>query len=152
MPLILLLLFIGIPILELAILIEVGGAIGLFPTIGLVILTAVIGTFLIRLQGVQLLFQAREKLARDEAPVKEILGGLSLIIAGLCLLTPGFFTDSIGFLMLIPSFRDRLMGYFAKCLSESRAQTYSTHAHSREYHTQNKVIDVTAEDISQKER
>lgn len=95
----------GIPLIEVALFIVVGGAIGLWPTIGLVVLTAIIGTTLIRLQGLAVLAQARVKLDRGEPPVGDMFHAMGLVIAGVLLLTPGFLTDALGFLLLVPAVR-----------------------------------------------
>jgi UPF0716 protein FxsA len=109
---ILLLVFLVIPILEIYLLIKVGGIIGAFPTIFLVVFTAVLGAWLIRLQGFSTVRRVRESFARGEIPAVEMLGGVLLAIAGALLLTPGFFTDSIGFLLLIPAVRHRVVLWF----------------------------------------
>lgn len=105
MPFLILLLFIAVPIVEIAVFIEVGGWIGLWPTIGIVILTAILGTAMLRQQGLSTLFRLRQKLEKDRLPVQEVFDGLCLLIAGALLLTPGFVTDSIGFLLFVPPFR-----------------------------------------------
>ena len=101
----LLLLFIGLPLIELYFLIKIGSVIGAVPTIALSILTAVLGTWLVRRQGFGLLMRVRDALARDEVPALELLDGLLILVAGLVLLLPGFLTDIIGFLLLIPPLR-----------------------------------------------
>ena len=102
---VLLLLFIAVPLLELYLLIEVGAGLGGFFTIALCVLTAAIGGILIRLQGVQTLFSAQQQLAQGQPPEQEMLHGFLLAIAGVCLFLPGFLTDAIGFLLLIPTLR-----------------------------------------------
>lgn len=108
MPLLLFLLFLCIPLGEIAIFIKVGDWIGLWPTIATVILTALIGTALIRQQGLATLMEAQRKMARNEVPVAEMLHGFFLVIGGILLLIPGFLTDGIGFLLLIPAVRHSL--------------------------------------------
>lgn len=109
MALILLACFIAVPILEIAILIEVGSEIGVWQTIGLVILTAIVGTALLRQQGIATLRRAQQSLDRNQFPVAEAADGLCLFLAGAFLLTPGFFTDTIGFMLLIPPLRRLMM-------------------------------------------
>ncbi len=106
----LLLAFIGVPAAEIALFIVVGGEIGVWPTIGLIILTAVGGSMLIRHQGMRTLLSARETLARQELPLQEAFDGICLVAAGFLLLTPGFMTDSIGLLLLVPPFRTLIRG------------------------------------------
>ncbi len=103
------LLFVLTPLLELYLLIEVGGQIGGLSTILLCLATAALGGFLVRLQGIQMLFSARREMASGHVPAESGLHGLMLVVAGLLLLTPGFFTDSIGFILLIPAFRGWLI-------------------------------------------
>lgn len=95
-------LFIIVPILEMLLLIQVGGLIGAIPTIGLVLLTAVIGLQLLRQQGLSTLMRANQKLASGEMPAEEVVEGIMLAVGGALLLTPGFFTDVLGFLCLLP--------------------------------------------------
>jgi UPF0716 protein FxsA len=106
MALVLLTAFIAVPVIEIALFIEIGGWIGLWPTIGVVIMTAFAGTTLLRLQGLAVLQRVQESAARNEIPVEEVFTGLCLLVAGVLLLTPGFFTDALGFLMFVPSFRE----------------------------------------------
>lgn len=101
----LLILFISIPLLELYILIQVGGLIGIMPTIIICILTAIIGATLLRHQGLQTIARAQTKLSHGEVPAIDLLEGIMLLLCGALLLTPGFFTDCIGFLCLVPKFR-----------------------------------------------
>lgn len=113
MPLLLLALFIGMPILEIAVFIEAGGWIGLWPTLAIVLLTGVAGTALLRIQGYGVVRRIREQMDQGRPPVLEMFEGLCLFAAGLLLLTPGFVTDTIGFLLFLPPLRKaiaRLVG------------------------------------------
>lgn len=98
-------LFIVMPIAEMAVLIKVGGLIGVLNTVGLVLLTAVIGAWLLRQQGLATLLKANQRLNSGELPAKEVAEGLILAVGGALLLTPGFITDTIGFLCLLPGSR-----------------------------------------------
>ena len=93
------LLFIFIPIIEIAIFITVGSNIGILNTIAIILLTAIVGIFFVKRQGLSLLFNAQRNMAQGILPTEEIKGGIFLLISGLLLITPGFFTDCIGFLM-----------------------------------------------------
>ena len=104
----LLILFIALPILELYLLIKIGGAIGFFPTIALVLLTAVIGSQLVRRQGLTVLSRIRESQARGEMPALPMLDGAALLLAGFMLLTPGFLSDALGFVLLVPGLRQKI--------------------------------------------
>ena len=97
--------FIVMPILEMYVLIQVGSYIGALETIGLVLLTAVLGLALLRQQGFEAMSSARMKLQQSEIPAEEILTGFFLAIGGVLLITPGFITDAFGFLLLIPNTR-----------------------------------------------
>lgn len=98
-------LFIVMPVAEMAVLIKVGGIIGVLNTIGLVLLTAVIGAWLLRQQGLATLLKANQRLNSGELPAKEVAEGLILAVGGALLLTPGFITDTFGFLCLLPGSR-----------------------------------------------
>ena len=95
-------LFIAVPIVEMLVLIEVGQQIGALWTIALVLLTAFIGINLLRHQGLATLSRANWRIKSGELPAQEILEGILLAVGGALLLTPGFVTDTIGFLLLIP--------------------------------------------------
>jgi len=103
---ILIILLVTVPLLELALLIQVGSPLGILPTVLLCIFTAVLGATLIRIQGLQTLQRVQSKLDQKEIPAVDLIGGLILLIAGVLLLTPGFFTDFLGFLCLIPKLRE----------------------------------------------
>lgn len=106
-----LLLFIGIPLLEIYLFIHVGGAIGAFNTVALVVITAVLGVWMLRLQGMATWFRVQQSLAQGQAPAIELLEGLILLVCGALLLTPGFFTDTLGFLLLVPAIRQAVARY-----------------------------------------
>ncbi|MCB1735246.1 MAG: FxsA family protein [Gammaproteobacteria bacterium] len=106
-----LLLFIGIPLLEIYLFIHVGGALGALNTMALVVITAVLGVWLLRLQGMATWFRVQQQLAQGKPPAKEMIEGLILLVCGALLLTPGFFTDAVGFLLLVPSVRQTVATY-----------------------------------------
>ncbi len=103
------LIFILVPIIEIALFIQVGGAIGLWPTIGLVLLSAIVGTALIRSQGARAMLEIQESFRTLSDPTRPLAHGAMILFAGVLLLTPGFFTDTIGLLLLIPGVRDWVM-------------------------------------------
>ncbi len=105
---ILFLLFLGIPILEIYLLIQVGESIGALPTIFMVVFTAVLGVALLRWQGLVTLSKVQAAMARGELPAMAMIEGMFLLVAGALLLTPGFFTDGIGFALLVPPIRQFL--------------------------------------------
>jgi len=98
-------LFALLPILEIALLINVGSVIGGWNTVGLVILSAFIGAYFVKREGVSTLQTAQEKMQRNEVPGKELVEGLMLVVAGILLVTPGFITDIFGFLLAMPGSR-----------------------------------------------
>ena len=95
------LLFIFIPIIEISIFITIGNNIGLLNTVAIILLTAMIGIYFVRRQGLTLLFNAQRNMTQGIMPTEEIKGGIFLLISGLLLITPGFFTDCVGFLMFL---------------------------------------------------
>jgi len=107
----LLLLFLIIPILEIYLLIQVGGWIGALPTVFLVVLTAVLGAFFLRQQGFATLERVQQTLANGRLPATELLEGAFLLVGGALLLTPGFFTDAIGFACLVPILHRSLIAW-----------------------------------------
>ena len=101
----LLALFVIVPLVEIALFIQVGGLIGLWPTLGIVILTAVAGTSIIRQQGLQAMNRLRSSFEELRDPTEPLASGAFILVAGVLLLTPGFFTDALGFALLVPSVR-----------------------------------------------
>lgn len=108
MKLLILLLFIAVPLAEIALLIKIGEVIGVVPTVGLVVLTAVIGVALLKRQGLAAMAEAQRALDAGELPVDSVIDGVCLLVAGAFLLTPGLITDTAGFLLLVPALRRRL--------------------------------------------
>ena len=102
----LLLLFIIVPMAEVAAFITIGSAIGLLMTLGAIVVTAVVGSILVRQQGLQLLNRIRSEMEANRVPGRELVHGVMLLASGLFLLTPGFVTDGIGFALLVPPVRD----------------------------------------------
>ena len=104
----LLLLFVGVPLVELVLLVRIGEAIGFWPTVALVMATGVLGAALARAQGVATWARFRRTLAGGGMPGRELVEGALILVAGAVLLTPGILTDAAGFLLLVPPFRRRL--------------------------------------------
>ena len=102
------LLFIGIPALEIFLMIKIGGEIGALNTVALIFLTAIIGIYYARIQGLQTLRSGITNLYQNKVPVYELISGASIAIAALLLIIPGFFTDALGFILLIPFTRNML--------------------------------------------
>lgn len=133
---ILLFLFIAVPVIEIALFIQVGGVLGVWPTIALVLLTAMVGASLVRSQGLQTLLTVQQRLAQGQLPAQQILEGVMLAVAGVLLLTPGFFTDILGMLVLLPAPR----AYLAKQLM-SRVVVGNIHASGADFEQPNPFRD-----------
>ncbi|MDH5764703.1 MAG: FxsA family protein [Gammaproteobacteria bacterium] len=119
------LLFFLVPLIEVYLLIQVGSVIGAGWTILLVILTAVIGVNLLRQQGVSTLMRANRLMSQGQIPAMEMVEGILLAVGGALLITPGFFTDAVGFLCLIPYTRQQFIRYLL--LNSTIQSTYSSH-------------------------
>lgn len=102
-------LFVGVPLVEIALFIQVGGWIGLWPTLGIVVLTAVLGTLLVRSQGAQAMANLRSSFNELNDPTEPLAHGAMILFSGALLLTPGFFTDALGFALLTPAFRNLVL-------------------------------------------
>ncbi len=126
-----LILFITIPLVEIAILIKIGKIIGAGYTIALVIGTAFLGVSLLRIQGISTLAKVQANVNRGQLPATELIEGLILLISGVLLLTPGFFTDMLGFLMLVPMLRQRLAETFFVNFMKNRINIRQTQTRNR---------------------
>ena len=100
------LLLLAIPLLEIAAFIIIGGQIGVLATLAMVFVTAVIGSILLRVQGFGLINRIRSETEQGRVPGRELVHGVMILIAGVLLLTPGFVTDTLGFLLFVPAIRD----------------------------------------------
>ncbi|MBB4818813.1 UPF0716 protein FxsA [Pseudomonas alcaligenes] len=131
------------PIIELAVLIQVGSVIGVLPTLLLVIGTGVLGSVLLRVAGVATAWRAREKLARGEMPEQEMLEGLLIAVGGGLLLLPGFISDIFGVLCLIPFTRRLLIGRMLKRAQEQalRQRAFADDLAARSGQTRPNVIE-----------
>ena len=101
----LLLAFIAVPLVEIGLFIQVGGLIGLWPTLLIVLVTAIIGSYMVRAQGAIALGQVRDSFNQLSDPSEPLAHGAMILFSGALLLTPGFFTDTVGFLLLVPAVR-----------------------------------------------
>ena len=114
------LLFALVPVAEIYVLVSVGGAIGVFPTIALVLLTALAGAHLARMQGLSTMVRIRENLDQGFMPAEELLDAVLIFLAGMALLTPGFLTDLCGLLILLPATRNIFKRWLRKKFDEWR--------------------------------
>ncbi|MGJ8582874.1 MAG: FxsA family protein [Marinosulfonomonas sp.] len=104
-------LFLAIPLIEIALFVQIGGIIGLWWTLAIVVFTAILGTSMIRTQGAMAMVNLRSSFNDMRDPTEPLAHGAMILIAGMLLLTPGFFTDTVGFLLLIPPVRQAVYGY-----------------------------------------
>jgi UPF0716 protein FxsA len=118
MPLLLLILFVVVPIAELYVIVQIAGEIGILPTLALLVIDSIVGVMLMKSQGRLAWRRFNEATAAGRIPAREVADGALIILGGAFLLTPGFLTDIIGFLLLIPPtrllFRKTVIGLFAK--------------------------------------
>ncbi|RNF34605.1 FxsA family protein [Paracoccus methylarcula] len=126
-------LFLAVPIIEIALFIQVGGLIGLWPTLGIVVLTAVAGSTLMRSQGAQAWNEVNRSFAELRDPTRPLAHGVMIVIAGMLLLTPGFFTDTVGLLLLIPGIRELVMRKLASRIHVAHVNSMDGRKH-REPH------------------
>jgi UPF0716 protein FxsA len=126
-------LFIVVPLVELYLIIEIGSMIGALWTVLLVLLTAVIGVSLLRIQGLSTLNRARNSMAMGTMPAMEMMEGMALAVGGALLITPGFITDTLGFLCLIPGTRRAMIRYLM-ARSVMVGSTYSSHNYGQHPH------------------
>ncbi len=108
---VLFLFFLIIPFIEIYLLLQIGGVIGILPTIFMVVFTAVLGAWLLRRQGLATWMRFQENLNKGVMPAYEMIEGPILLVGGALLLTPGFFTDALGFACLVPQFRKKIARY-----------------------------------------
>ena len=124
----LIILFIGVPLVELALIIKVGGIIGWLNTIFIALGTGALGAYLMKMQGLMLLWRIQEALNEGRMPADELIEGALLLVGGALLLTPGFITDAVGFALLIPPSRNLLgrwlRAYFSHRVVISPRQPY----------------------------
>ena len=148
----LLLLFVGFPVLEVSVFISVGSLIGLWLTLATIIATAIIGAFLLKKQGLAALYNAQENIKNGRLPVENLFDGLFLIVSGLLLVTPGFVTDGIGFLLFLPQFRVLLKRFISNVLvARTSARVYTNTDHIKPEEYVNPIIDGEFEEIHQQE-
>ena len=117
-------LFIGLPIVELALLLKLNERAGLGPTIFLVLLTGIAGAALVRRQGVAILFRIQHEMAAGNLPAPQMIDGIMVLTAGALLVTPGLITDAVGFALLVPFVRAYIRGWLRKKLEQKMRSNY----------------------------
>jgi UPF0716 protein FxsA len=126
--------FIAIPIIEIALFIQVGGWIGLWPTLGIVVLTAILGTMLVKSQGRLALQNLQRSFSQLNDPTEPLAHGAMILLAGALLLTPGFFTDATGFALLIPGVRAAAYRYLRARVTVARFEMGQRSTFSASHH------------------
>lgn len=122
--------FLLVPLIEIGLFVQIGGLIGLWPTLAIVVLTAILGTSLVRSQGLAALGRLQRSFETLEDPSEPLAHGAMILLAGALLLTPGFFTDAVGFALMVPQVRMAVIRYAASRLSVSRFQTHGARPRS----------------------
>ena len=122
--------------------IKIGTVIGAFNTILATLLTAAVGLYFVRLQGISTLYSAANTIRNNREPLKEIFNGFCLMIAAIFLIIPGFCTDTIGVLLLIPFSRNIILKIFGSDIHSSRKQTRN----------EPNTIEVQAEEIDERDK
>jgi UPF0716 protein FxsA len=130
--------FLAVPLIEIALFVQIGGLIGLFPTLAIVVLTAILGTALVRTQGAAVLLQLRSAFNELRDPTEPLANGAMILFSGALLLTPGFFTDTLGFLLLIPAVRAAVFRYLR---SRVKVQHFETRTSARPQGGAGDIID-----------
>lgn len=133
MPFFLFFIFVAVPLVEISLFIVVGERVGIGETVLLVVLTAILGTFFLQMQGLSVFSRAQKSMAEGQVPVDSVIDGVCLLMAGAFLLTPGFLTDSIGFLLFIPQLRRALAGWVFKRALASNSVHFESYSSSTHY-------------------
>ncbi|WP_146347681.1 FxsA family protein [Phaeobacter marinintestinus] len=133
--------FLLVPIIEIALFIQVGGMIGLWPTLAIVILTAMLGTWLVRSQGRLAMGQLQRSFSELNDPTEPLAHGALILVAGALLLTPGFFTDAFGFALLMPPVRVAVFRYLRSRVTVASFQMGSRTTYTRHRGGQGDIID-----------
>jgi UPF0716 protein FxsA len=129
-----------IPLIEIYFMIKIGAVIGAFNTILATIITAVAGLYFVKLQGISTVYSAINSMRSNQAPMREVLGGFCLIIAAICLIIPGFATDTLGALLVIPFTRNLILKFFVQNKEFNNQQSNDN------------TIEIEAEEIDDRDR
>jgi UPF0716 protein FxsA len=122
---------VAIPVIEIGLFIQVGGWLGLWPTLAIVVLTAFIGSNLLRQQGLATLKNLQGSVSKGENPMDPIAHAAMILVSGVLLLTPGFFTDGIGFALLLPPVRNAVIKWGAARILQSNTVVFSNMSQTR---------------------
>jgi UPF0716 protein FxsA len=145
-------LLLAIPVMEIAVFIVVGGLIGIGWTLATILITAILGSMLLRYQGFQIINQLREESNAGRIPGRELGHGAMILVAGVLLLTPGFVTDTLGFLLFIPPVRNVIWTFLASRIKFNGPGSFDNSPFSRD-HTSNRgsgreeIVDLGEDDF-----
>jgi len=142
----LIVLFLAYPLVEIALFVKVGQAVGLLPTLGLVVAAALLGVVVLRRQGLSLMTDIRSTVGRGQLPAQALAEAMMVFLAGLFLLLPGFFTDALGLLLLVPPVRHALYGFL-----RDRMVVVATGRHGRVQPIGDQTIDLDAGDYRKRD-
>lgn len=131
-----------IPLIEIYFMIKIGTVIGAFNTILATLMTAAVGLYFVRMQGISMLYSAANTVRNNQEPLKEVLNGFCLIIAAILLIVPGFFTDTIGVLLLIPFSRNIILKIFGS----------DTNIQKKQDQDNTNTIEIQAEEIDERDK
>ena len=146
------LLFIAVPILEVILFITVGKYIGLWNTIIIILITAIIGAILVKSQGISIFNKALEEIKSNKTPILPIFEGIAILIAGAFLLTPGFLTDTIGCILLIPKVRKIIINYVSNYLKKRSIYSEKSSFYTNDENKKNKIFEGSFEEVDDKEK
>ena len=144
--------FIAIPIIEVILFITVGKYIGLWNTIFIIITTGIIGAILVKSQGITILNNTLEEIRSNKMPIYSIFEGVAILIAGAFLLTPGFLTDTIGCVLLIPKARNIIINYITSYLKKRTIYKKKTTYYSNKEYKENKTFEGDFEEIDDNDK
>ena len=148
----LLLLFITIPVLELCVFLLLGSKIGIAPTLAIIVITAILGAWLTKSQGLKALTKYQNALSQGRLPHEEVMDGLMILVAGAVLLAPGFLTDAIGFSLLVPTVRDFVKGIVKAYLGSRVSVAGEAMGAPKKTQGTSRVINVEAEVVEETPR
>ena len=143
---ILFLLFLAVPVLEIGLFIIMGQTIGILPTMAGVVVTAVIGSYVIRKQGLSLISEIQSLLRAGALPARQIADGVMLAIAGALLLTPGYLTDFLGFLLLVPTIRGQIYNILKSRITIKSSFSTSSQSNPAYEEVEENVLDLDDKD------
>ena len=144
----LLLLFIGIPLLEITLFVQIGGAIGLGWTLATVVITAFLGSWMVKSQGALAMLNLRSSFSNLQDPTEPLAHGAMILFSGALLITPGFFTDFIGFLLLVPAVRSTAYRYLRNRVNIQSFQMGQENPTRGPHHPRDRVIDGEFEEVT----